>query len=78
MEEGTAFESKGAKKYREHDNIAKANEQKAIRAARKGRKLLKMEAKKKKRVEQKKAAKTQTDQGQMVQHPSPVTLKEYM
>lgn len=45
----------------------------------KDRRFLKMEAKKKKRAERKKATKTQIDQGQLVHQPLvPITLEEYM
>lgn len=52
-EEWTVFKSKGAKKLGEHANIDMTNERKAIWAAEKEWKLLKVEAKKKKRATEK-------------------------
>lgn len=75
----TIFEKKDAKKHREHIDIAKTNEQKAIQVARSDRKLLKIEAKKKKRSEQKSASENQMNPEQFVQQSLVlVTLEEYM
>lgn len=74
----TVFERKGAKKRHEHVIVA-IEIRKAIRAAGKERKLLKIEAKKNIRAAWKRFSKKQTNQEQLVQQsPVPLTLEEYI